>query len=212
MFDISVEALTALTSVILIDIVLAGDNAIAVGMAANGLPAAQRGKVILVGIAAATVLRIGFALVASQLMAIIGLLLAGGILLLWVSWKLWGELHASTRAAEHEGELVLEGAATTAGVPTKSFRQATIQIIAADVSMSLDNVLAVAGAAHEHPRILAAGLVLSVALMGVAAVVIAKMLDRFRWIAYVGLVVILIVAGRMIWDGGWDVFAAVNGG
>ena len=212
MFDISVEALTALTSVILIDIVLAGDNAIAVGMAANGLPATQRGKVILVGIAAATVLRIGFALVASQLMAIIGLLLAGGILLLWVSWKLWGELHASTRAAKHEGELVLEGVATTAGVPTKSFRQATVQIIAADVSMSLDNVLAVAGAAHEHPRILAVGLVLSVALMGVAAVIIAKMLDRFRWIAYVGLLVILIVAGRMIWDGGWDVFAAVNGG
>jgi YjbE family integral membrane protein len=212
LFDISVEALTALTSVILIDIVLAGDNAIAVGMAANGLPAAQRRKVILVGIAAATVLRIGFALSASQLMSIIGLLLAGGILLLWVSWKLWSELHASTLAAEHEGELILEGAKTTAGVPTKTFRQATIQIIAADVSMSLDNVLAVAGAAHEHPKILAVGLIFSVAMMGAAAVIIAKMLDRFRWIAYVGLFVILIVAGRMIWDGGWDVLAAFNEG
>jgi len=211
LFDISIDALTALSSVILIDIVLAGDNAIAVGMAANGLPASQRGKVILVGIAAATLLRIGFALVASQLMAIIGLLLAGGVLLLWVSWKLWRELHASSRAAEHEGELVLEGVPTT-GAPTKTFKQATIQIIAADVSMSLDNVLAVAGAAHEHPRILALGLILSVALMGAAAVVIAKMLDRFKWIAYVGLIVILIVAVRMIWDGGLDVFATLNGG
>lgn len=180
-------------------------------MAANGLPASQRGKVILVGIAAATILRIGFALIASQLMAIIGLLLAGGILLLWVSWKLWRELHASSRAAEHEGELVLEGA-PTADAPTKTFGQATIQIIAADVSMSLDNVLAVAGAAHDHPRILALGLILSVALMGAAAVVIAKLLDRFRWIAYVGLIVILIVAVRMIWDGGLDVFSHLNGG
>lgn len=211
MFDISLDAITALTSVILIDIVLAGDNAIAVGMAANGLPASQRGKVILVGIAAATILRIGFALIASQLMAIIGLLLAGGILLLWVSWKLWRELHASGRAAEHEGELVLEGAPTS-DAPTKTFGQATVQIIAADVSMSLDHVLAVAGAAHEHPRILALGLILSVALMGAAAVVIAKLLDRFRWIAYVGLIVILIVAVRMIWDGGLDVFAHLNGG
>ena len=211
MFDVSLDAITALTSVILIDIVLAGDNAIAVGMAANGLPASQRGKVILVGIAAATILRIGFALIASQLMAIIGLLLAGGILLLWVSWKLWRELHASSRAAEHEGELVLEGA-PTADAPTKTFGQATIQIIAADVSMSLDNVLAVAGAAHDHPRILALGLILSVALMGAAAVVIAKLLDRFRWIAYVGLIVILIVAVRMIWDGGLDVFSLLNGG
>ncbi|MEK9944660.1 MAG: YjbE family putative metal transport protein [Alphaproteobacteria bacterium] len=211
MFDVSLDAITALTSVILIDIVLAGDNAIAVGMAANGLPASQRGKVILVGIAAATILRIGFALIASQLMAIIGLLLAGGILLLWVSWKLWRELHASSRAAEHEGELVLEGA-PTADAPTKTFGQATIQIIAADVSMSLDNVLAVAGAAHDHPRILALGLILSVALMGAAAVVIAKLLDRFRWIAYVGLIVILIVAVRMIWDGGLDVFSHLNGG
>ena len=211
MFDVSLDAITALTSVILIDIVLAGDNAIAVGMAANGLPASQRGKVILVGIAAATILRIGFALIASQLMAIIGLLLAGGILLLWVSWKLWRELHASSRAAEHEGELVLEGA-PTADAPTKTFGHATIQIIAADVSMSLDNVLAVAGAAHDHPRILALGLILSVALMGAAAVVIAKLLDRFRWIAYVGLIVILIVAVRMIWDGGLDVFSYLNGG
>lgn len=211
MFDVSLDAITALTSVILIDIVLAGDNAIAVGMAANGLPASQRGKVILVGIAAATILRIGFALIASQLMAIIGLLLAGGILLLWVSWKLWRELHASSRAAEHEGELVLEGA-PTADAPTKTFGQATIQIIAADVSMSLDNVLAVAGAAHDHPRILALGLILSVALMGAAAVVIAKLLDRFRWIAYVGLIVILIVAVRMIWEGGLDVFSLLNGG
>ncbi len=211
MFDVSLDAITALTSVILIDIVLAGDNAIAVGMAANGLPASQRGKVILVGIAAATILRIGFALIASQLMAIIGLLLAGGILLLWVSWKLWRELHASSRAAEHEGELVLEGA-PTADAPAKTFGQATIQIIAADVSMSLDNVLAVAGAAHDHPRILALGLILSVALMGAAAVVIAKLLDRFRWIAYVGLIVILIVAVRMIWDGGLDVFSHLNGG
>ena len=211
MVELSYEALVALASVVFIDIVLAGDNAIAVGMAANGLPAAQRGKVILFGIAAATVLRIAFALVASQLLAIIGLLLAGGILLLWVAWKLWRELHAGVRAAEHAGELALEGE-PIAALPTKTFRQAIAQIVVADVSMSLDNVLGVAGAAHKHPWILAIGLVLSVALMGAAAVVIAKMLDRFRWIAYVGLLVILLVAAKMIWEGGFQVFAAVAGG
>ncbi len=205
------EALNALWQVILIDLVLAGDNAIVIGLAAAGLPADQRKKAILVGIIAATVLRIGFALIATQLLAITGLLLAGGVLLLWVSWKMWRELRAG-HAAEHQASAeALAGADLNAdgtiagGVPRKTFAQAAWQIVIADVSMSLDNVLAVSGAAHEHPEVLIFGLVLSIALMGLAATFIANLLNRYRWIAYVGLAIILYVALQMIYEGWHDI-------
>jgi YjbE family integral membrane protein len=215
----------AFGQVILIDLVLAGDNAIVVGMAAAGLPAQQRTKVIMIGIAAATVMRIGFALGTTYLLSIIGLTLAGGILLLWVCWKFWRELEhqrrenraAKLRAGEAlteeertelaEGEPALPGAA-----PAKTMRQAIVQIVIADVSMSLDNVLAVAGAAHDHPNVLIFGLILSVALMGLAATLIANLLKRYHWIAYVGLAVIFYVAGDMIWRGWAEVAPMVNGG
>jgi YjbE family integral membrane protein len=196
------DALIALGQVILIDLVLAGDNAIIIGLAAAGLPPEQRGKAILVGIIAATVLRIAFAAVATQLLQIIGLLLAGGILLLWVCWKMWRELHPAVEQAAGDaaqGELA-------AAPPRKTFRQAAWQIVVADVSMSLDNVLAVAGAAREHPWVLVFGLGLSIALMGIAASFIAKLLQRHHWIAYVGLAVILYVAGEMIYRGAIEVW------
>lgn len=184
-------------TVVMIDVVLAGDNAVVVGMAAAALPAKQRTKVIAIGIAAATVMRIAFALVAVELLEIIGLLLAGGILLLWVSWKLWRELEADRRACHESGHHT----ASIENPQPKSMAQAVFQIILADLSMSLDNVLAVAGAAHQHPWVLASGLVLSVALMGVAASLIADLLHKQRWIAYVGLLIIVYVAGHMIWEG-----------
>lgn len=203
---ISLSELTALASVILTDIALAGDNAIVVGMAAAGLPAELRRKAILIGIVGATVMRVLFALVTSQLLKVVGLMLAGGLLLLWVSWKLWRELRESR--AEDEGEAVLEGKEVPARQP-KSFRDAVTQIIIADVSMSLDNVLAVAGAARDHTWVLIIGLVLSVGLMGAAATLVARLLTRHRWIAYLGLLVILFVAVTMIWDGFQQVMAAV---
>jgi YjbE family integral membrane protein len=201
MFDlITPEALTALFQVILIDLVLAGDNAIVIGLAAAGLPKEQRNKAILIGVGAATLLRIVFAALTTQLLAIVGLLLAGGILLLWVCWKMWRELRAG-----HD-EHVVTPDAETSGAPTKTLAQATWQIIIADVSMSLDNVLAVAGAAREHPMVLIFGLALSIALMGLAASFIAKLLQKHRWIAYVGLAVILYVAGEMIYRGALEVW------
>ncbi|MDR6658923.1 TerC family protein [Tardiphaga sp. 20_F10_N6_6] len=199
------EAMTALFQVVMIDLVLAGDNAIVIGLAAAGLPKEQRGKAILIGIIAATILRIGFASITVQLLQIIGLLLAGGILLLWVCWKMWRELRAGH---EHdldalENQLNADG---TANGPRKTLGQAIWQITVADVSMSLDNVLAVAGAAREHPSILIFGLVLSIALMGLAASFIAKLLQKHRWIAYVGLAIILYVAGDMIYRGAREVW------
>ncbi|MFJ6023619.1 TerC family protein [Brevundimonas sp. NPDC092305] len=203
--------LTALGQVLMIDLVLAGDNAVAVGLAAAALAPEQRKKAILVGLAAAVILRIGFALITVQLLAIVGLLLAGGVLLLWVCWKMWRELReqATHDQAEAQAELELamqieHGRGPTPeelGLKRKSFGAALLQIMIADVTMSLDNVLAVAGAAHEHPWIMVFGLVLSIALMGLAATFIAKMLNRFRWIGYVGLVIVLYVALHMIWDG-----------
>jgi YjbE family integral membrane protein len=203
--------LIALGQVIMIDLVLAGDNAIVIGLAAAGLPKELRGKAILVGIIAATVLRIVFALMTTQLLQIIGLLLVGGILLLWVCWKMWRELRDN-----HEHDLdALEALAEedinkdksiAGGAPRKTFAQAAWQIVIADVSMSLDNVLAVAGAAHEHPTVLVIGLVLSIALMGLAASFIAKLLHKHRWIAYVGLAIILYVAGDMIYRGAVEVW------
>ncbi|MBX3577917.1 MAG: TerC family protein [Rhizobiaceae bacterium] len=198
---------TALLQVIAIDLVLAGDNAIVIGLAAAGLPADQRKRAILVGIVAATVLRIGFALITTWLLAIGPMLLiAGGLLLLWVCWKMWRELSVS-HAEEHEATEALanvdaDGDGSVAGkAPRKTFAQAAWQIVIADVSMSLDNVLAVAGAAMDHPTVLIIGLALSIALMGFAATFIARLLHKHRWIAYVGLLIILYVAIKMILDG-----------
>jgi YjbE family integral membrane protein len=203
--------LTALGQVLAIDLVLAGDNAVAVGLAAAALPVEQRRKAILIGLAAAVVMRIGFALITVQLLAIVGLLLAGGVLLLWVCWKMWRELReqATHDQAEAEKELELALAIEHGQGPTpeelglkrKTFGAALLQIMIADITMSLDNVLAVAGAAHEHPWIMVFGLVLSIILMGVAATFIARLLNKYRWIGYVGLVIVLYVALHMIWDG-----------
>jgi YjbE family integral membrane protein len=204
----------ALLQVIAIDLVLAGDNAVVIGLAASGLPKEQRGKAILIGIVAATVLRIGFASITVQLLEIIGLLLVGGLLLLWVCWKMWRELrttHAEAHAAQEAlANADLDASGTIAeGAPRKTMRQAATQIIVADVSMSLDNVLAVAGAAREHPTVLIIGLALSIALMGFAASFIARLLERYRWIAYVGLVIILYVALDMIFRGSQEIWPAV---
>jgi YjbE family integral membrane protein len=209
------EGFTALLQVIGIDLVLAGDNAIVIGLAAAGLPKDQRNKAILVGIIAATVMRIGFALITSWLLAIVGLLLAGGILLAWVCWKMWRELRAGDHAQDAEEALVdrdLDADGSVAGGTTrKTFAQAATQIVIADVSMSLDNVLAVAGAAREHPTVLIIGLILSIALMGLAATFIARLLSKHRWIAYVGLAIIVYVAGKMIYEGWHEVQPFVFG-
>ena len=207
MFDwISIAELTALVQVVIIDVALAGDNAIVVGMAAAGLATEQRRKAIFIGIVAATVLRIIFAIFTTQLLQIVGLLFAGGILLLWVCWKLWRELRAD-HAAEAEA---LEDGENGGKAPTKTFRQAVTQIVLADVSMSLDNVLAVAGTARDHLVVLVIGLTLSVALMGLAANFVARLLHRHRWIAYVGLLIILYVAIVMMWDGGREIWHATH--
>lgn len=203
---LSTEALIALGQVIMIDLVLAGDNAIVIGLAAAGLPKDQRNKAILIGIIAATVLRIGFALVTTQLLQFIGLLLAGGLLLLWVCWKMWTELrsdhqHDLDAIEALSNEDVNKDGGVAKGAPRKTFAQAAWQIVIADVSMSLDNVLAVAGAAKDHPNVLIIGLILSIALMGLAASFIARLLQKHRWIAYVGLAIILYVAGDMIYRG-----------
>jgi YjbE family integral membrane protein len=200
------QGFIALLQVIGIDLVLAGDNAIVIGLAAAGLPKEQRGRAILVGIAAATVLRIGFALATTYLLNIVGLVLAGGILLLWVCWKMWRELregHSDENRAEEAltGEDINADGTVAGGAPSKTFAQAATQIVLADISMSLDNVLAVAGAAREHPTVLVVGLGLSIALMGIAATFIARLLNKHRWIAYLGLAIIVYVALKMIWEG-----------
>ncbi|MGA7268220.1 MAG: TerC family protein [Aestuariivirga sp.] len=204
------EALWAFAQVVMIDLVLAGDNAVVIGLAAAGLPKDQRNKAIFVGIIAATVLRIAFASVATQLLEILGLLLIGGILLLWVCWKMWRELmqaRSQQMGAEAVTGVDLNADGTVAaGAPRKTFRQAAWQIIVADVSMSLDNVLAVAGAAREHPMVLVFGLALSIALMGFAASFIAKLLQKHHWIAYVGLAIILYVALEMIYRGAMELY------
>jgi YjbE family integral membrane protein len=204
----------ALLQVIGIDLVLAGDNAIVIGLAAAGLPSAMRAKAILVGILAATVLRVCFALVTTKLLAVVGLLLAGGVLLLWVCWKMWRELRDSPGDAGAEaitGEDLNADGSIASGAPVKTFRQAALQIVIADISMSLDNVLAVAGAAREHPTVLVIGLVLSIAMMGFAASFIARLLHKHRWIAYLGLAIIVYVALDMIWRGWHEVAPAVMG-
>jgi YjbE family integral membrane protein len=191
--------------VVVIDLVLAGDNAIVVGMAASGLPREQQRRVIMIGIVLALLCRIAFALVAVQLLAIIGLLLAGGLLLLWVAWKMWREMHPPAAVARQRAEPGQHN------VAAKTQRTAIVQIAIADVSMSLDNVLAVAGAARDHMAMLVFGLVLSIALMGAAASFIAGYLERYRWLNYLGLGVITLVAATMIWEGAaevWEVLAA----
>ncbi len=221
---ITADALVALSKVILIDLVLAGDNAIVIGLAAAGLPPQQRVRAIMIGIIAATLMRIGFAAVTTQLLEVFGLLLAGGVLLLWVCWKMWRELRAghmvhseANLSVNADGTLSAHsgGTAMMSDEPRgKTLRAAVWQIIVADISMSLDNVLAVAGAAREHPWVLVFGLILSIALMGIAAGYIAKLLERHRWIAYAGLVIILYVALDMVWRGGvevWPVARALAG-
>lgn len=190
--------LVALAQVLAIDLALAGDNAVVVGMAVAGLPKEQQKRAIVIGIAGATIFRIGLGAITIQLLAIIGLMLAGGVLLLWVCWKMYRDL----RGAAH--------AVLAADAKPKTLRQAMIQIIIADLSMSLDNVLAVAGAAGERTWVLVVGLVMSVALMGLAAGLVARLLERHRWIAWIGLSIVLVVAMRMIWDGSHEVIGAVR--
>ena len=205
---------SAFFTVIFADLVLAGDNAIVVGMAAAGLPPYMRRKAIVIGIGAAALLRIVFALFAAQLLNVIGLLIVGGLLLLWVCWKLWRELHGShfhslsapdgdPRLPPHRMPMHGGPGAAPAAWRAKTLGQALSQIVLADVSMSLDNVLVVAGVARHHPWVLVFGLALSVALMGLAASLIAKILHRYPWISYLGLVLIAWVALSMIWEGSW---------
>jgi YjbE family integral membrane protein len=187
--------------VIAIDLMMAGDNVVVLGALAAGLPADQRKKVITFGVGIALIFLIGFALLATQLLKVVGLLEAGGLMLLWVAWKLFRELRHQDRAPD---DLTDEEIAAQASANPKSFRAAVIQVVLADLSMSLDNVLAVAGAARKHPVVLFFGLVLSVTCMGLAANAIARLIERHRWIAYLGLVVIVYVAGNMIYEGWID--------
>ncbi len=194
---IGLSRLGALVQVLLIDLTLAGDNAVIVGLAVIGLPPRLRTRAIVIGVVAATVIRIGLALVAVRLLAVIGLTLAGGLLLLWVAWRSFRELRQRPDGAH---------------VPSpSSFTGAMARIVVADISMSLDNVLAVAGAARSDRVALVTGLLFSVLLMGAAATLVARLLQRYRWIAFVGIAIVLIVALRMIWDGGGDVWRHVNG-
>lgn len=191
-------AIAAFFQILFIDIALAGDNAIVVGALAAGLPREQRKKVIMIGVAAALVLRIAFALVVSQLLQTLGLVLAGGILLLWVAWRMYREIRHQDESA---GSAEVAGDEHSGLKAARTFASAAWGVALADVSMSLDNVLAVAGAAREHPYVLAFGLILSVVLMGVAANIIARYIDRYRWVAWGGLAVILWVALKMIYEG-----------
>lgn len=193
-----IHDLTALAQVVLIDIALAGDNAVVVGLAVAGLPPGQRRSAIVLGIAGATAIRVALGVVALELLAVIGLLLAGGLLLLWVCWRMSRELRRHRTGAG-------------GGPSRKTLSQAMLQIVLADLSMSLDNVLAVAGAAYGSPWVLVTGLVLSVVLMGVAANLLANLLERQRWLAWAGLLLVLYVAVRMIWEGGWQVSGAMTG-
>jgi YjbE family integral membrane protein len=207
------EAVVAFIQVVAIDLVLAGDNAVVIGLAAAGLPTEQRTRAILIGIVGATALRIVFAGLTTQLLQIVGLLFAGGILLLWVCWKIWRELRTITDldGVATQGDWDINRDGTIAGrARRKTFGQAALQIVAADVSMSLDNVLAVAGAAREHPIVLVLGLVFSITLMGVAANWVARLLQKHRWIAYAGLAIIFYVACQMIYRGAHELKPVIN--
>ena len=210
---ISLAELSALLQVFIVDLVLAGDNAIVIAMAAAGLPSHQRARVMIVGIAMATILRIVFAFLTVYLLQIIGLVLLGGLLLLWVSWKLWRELGEQANrgpAPENNDEIVHTSSLESSASTPKTTRQAMIQIVIADVSMSLDNVLAVAGIARDHVWVLVVGLALSIAFMGLAAVYIARLLARYHWIGYVGLVIIFYVAVKMMYDGTLQIMAVMT--
>lgn len=198
-------AMAALGKVIMIDLVLAADNAIIIGALAAGLPAAERRRVIALGMVAALVMRIGFALIVTQLLDIVGVRLVGGLLLLWVCWKMWRELRAGPDVQLEDGTI-----AHGAPMPAKSFWGAAWAVAVADLSMSLDNVLAVAGASMHHTEIMVFGLVLSVALMGIAANYIARLIERYRWIGWIGLLLILYVAIEMIIGGGQEVLPVVT--
>ena len=205
-------AMTAFFQVVMIDLALAGDNAVAVGLSAAGLPPKQRRRAIVLGLAAAVVMLIGFALITTQLLKVVGLLFAGGLLLLWVCWKMYRELREQGRENSAEGEAALQdatgvdiGANPKAQAKAKTMGQALLQILIADLTMSLDNVLAVAGAAREHPTVLVAGLLISITLMGVAASWIAKLLHRFRWLGYLGLAIVFWVSLHMLWEGSRNV-------
>lgn len=198
--------ISAFASVVVIDLVLAGDNAIIVGMAAAGLPPRQRRLVIAIGIGLAVLFRIAFAVVAVQLLAIIGLVLAGGLLLLWVAWKMWRELR---EGATVDPDLAPDSSCAPRA-PAKKPGTAIWQIAIADLSMSLDNVLAVAGAARDHMAMLIFGLVLSVALMGAAATIIARFMARHHWLAYLGLVIVTFVAVSMIVEGAGEILTVIE--
>jgi len=209
------DAVVALIQVVMINLVLSGDNAVVIGLAAAGLPGKQRTRAITIGILIATALRIAGASVATQLLQVFGLLLAGGILLLWVCWKMWRELQ-TTPKDQQEGDETLVAYApgrneTVAGsLSRKTLGQATLQIVVADFSMSLDNVLSIAGAARDHPLILAFGLLLSIGLMGIAANFIGRLIQNHQWIAYVGLAIILYVACEMIYRGAYELKTVIN--
>jgi YjbE family integral membrane protein len=195
-------AATAFFQVVFIDLALAGDNAMAVGIVAAGLPKADRRRAIILGLGGAVVMLIGFALITTQLLKVVGLSVAGGFILLWVCWKMWRDLREQGQRRIKQGEAALEGEVVTVqGAPAKTLAQALRQILLADLAMSLDNVLAVAGAARNHPAVLIGGLLLSITLTGIAASWIARLLHRLPWIGYIGLVIVIWVAGHMIWDG-----------
>lgn len=207
--DIGIEQLSALFTVVLIDLALAGDNAIIIGVAAAGLAAGLRKRAIFIGIVCAAVMRIILAYFALSLLEIIGLMLAGGILLLWVSWKLWREIHTNHKKNKLSKAHNIDELSKEMHAPKKSFREAVFQILLADISMSLDNVLAVAGAAREHPSVIIFGLALSVALMGFAASFVATLINKYAWISYLGLAIIFYVAVRMIVEGAQEVAAVI---
>ncbi len=195
-------AATAFFQVVFIDLALAGDNAMAVGIVAAGLPKADRRRAIFLGLSGAVVMLIGFALVTTQLLKVVGLSLAGGFILLWVCWKMWRDLREQGQRRIRQGEEALEGQVVTVqGAPSKTLPQALRQILLADLAMSLDNVLAVAGAARSHPAVLIGGLMLSITLTGLAASLIARLLHRLPWLGYIGLAIVVWVACHMIWDG-----------
>ncbi len=211
MLHILSPAVVALLQVILIDIVLAGDNALVIGMAASRVPQVQRRKAIFWGLAVAVIVRVVLAVMAAHLLNVIGLMFAGGILLLWVSWRLWREFHHDDAEVGHHTITSTDGSDHPKARPPldeRGVRKAIWHIIVADISMSLDNVLAVAGAAMNHIWVLVIGLMLSIALMGVAAAMIARLLRRFPWISYAGLIIVVYVALRMVWLGGLDIYAA----
>ena len=193
----SAAGLATLLQVIFIDLTMAGDNVVIMGTLAGGLPERERKKVIMLGVAMALIFLIAFAFLATALLKVTGLLLAGGLLLLWVAWKMWREIHPGAVTPPDDG-------ISPARRP-KTFLQAAIQITIADLSMSLDNVLAVAAAAREHPTVLLFGLLFSVTIMGLAANLVARLVQRYHWIAYIGLAMILYVATKMIWEGWHDV-------